>query len=261
MTPRSRSFRLGDILEIATDSGLVYVHFVRRDPLGIPVVRVFDKSFQKRPEDLRQLLGLRPRFLAMAMSLDSPRFTVVGNMPPPEDARLPVILLFPMFQRRDLPPKWRLWDGERVWDADSPEHDGREAPKAQSLSPGYLVHAIEKGFRLPEEGWLTESPDEGTSTTAAPATAPRLGGQVLHLVKYPSRGSAETAAGRIECAQATVRERNDPEEWILEISRPAADVTEIEAQAQQIEAIAQATGGDYEGWESTVLGSAVTRDN
>jgi hypothetical protein len=90
--------------------------------------------------------------------------------------------------------------------------------------------------------------------------SPRLGGSISHIVAYPTRDSARIAARRIPNGQTVVRERTDPNQWVLEISHPVADATEIEARAQEIEAIARATGGEYEGWESTMLSSAPVKD-
>ena len=55
----------GDVVEISTSRGLVYVLLSHSHPSYPPVVRALQGTYQDRPADLPSLVAAKPRFIAM----------------------------------------------------------------------------------------------------------------------------------------------------------------------------------------------------
>src|SRR5260370_591517 len=74
--------KIGDIIEIPTVKGLAYAQYTHQHPTHGGLIRVFDRLFESRPTDLKQLVNEPVRFstfLPVRVTVSRGLLKVVGH--------------------------------------------------------------------------------------------------------------------------------------------------------------------------------------
>lgn len=112
-------FRLGDLVEIATDKGLVYAQITHKHPSYPPVVRAIAGVHDKRPDDVVTVAQGETAFVAMitldgAMKNLGAAFEVVGRVDIPDDQRAFPTFRMPIRDKQGEIVYWWFWDGRSL---------------------------------------------------------------------------------------------------------------------------------------------------
>lgn len=149
--------KIGDVIEIPTSKGLVYIQYTHEHtafPVFGSLIRVLQGFFEKRPndEELRELVKKPHRFRTFCpvhRVVNIGDWERVGNFPVPDFAQK-----FPIFKNTNALPKdkheeklWSLWDGEKSWKVGKLSlEDQKKYPQQCIYNDTGLIQAIETGM-------------------------------------------------------------------------------------------------------------------
>lgn len=182
--------RIGDVVEIGTPKGFVYVQLTHDLPMRGELVRVLPGFYATRPANLAALVRQRERYVTFSMlrgilrdnevinvgGREVPEAAIVGPFPIPERNR-PI----PLFRMPGGPGRhpvtgrlntWRFMDEDRLWRVEGLTAAQRDLPVEGIPSHPLFIEQIVSGWH------------------------PR--GDAPHLVHFLSAMAAQVAARRLE---------------------------------------------------------------
>lgn len=142
--------RIGDIIEIPTAKGLCYAQYPHQHPQFGGLIRVFDRLFSERPNELQKAAQGPVRFstfFPVRAAIKRGIFRVVGNQEIASQNRE-----FPVFRdgledpRTNKVTTWWFWDGEREWKVGQITEEQRKMPIRAVWNDTFLVNRIESGW-------------------------------------------------------------------------------------------------------------------
>ncbi len=151
---RMASVKIGDIVEIRSTRGFSYAQYTHRHKQYGALLNVFDKTFEKRPDDIAAVAELSSRFLLffpLGAAIAKGNFKIVGNVQVPNNSTD-----FPIFRAGVVDPQigkvavWWLWDGEKEWRVGSLDAKQRKFPIRSVWNDTMLIERI-------DTGWTAES--------------------------------------------------------------------------------------------------------
>ena len=146
-----RRLKLGDVVEISTRDGFVYMQYTHRHKQYGYLVRVFVGEYGARPVDFDDVTSSEVRFpalLPLQTLVNKGIFEVVGN----EQVRLD-LAEFPMFRAGIPSPSskrvenWWLWDGECEYPLGELTDEQKCLPIRGIWNDTMLIRRIEENWR------------------------------------------------------------------------------------------------------------------
>lgn len=144
--------RIGDVFEIPTKVGLTYAQYTHNHQANYgELVRVFDKTFRKRPVDFEKLAEHPVRFsvfFPLGVAIHRRVFEIVAHLDVRADLQP-----FPTFRHgfnvkpTDKVKIWFLWDGKKEWKVGELTSEQRRLPILEIWNDTALIEAIEQGWR------------------------------------------------------------------------------------------------------------------
>ncbi len=112
-------FGVGDVVEVITKGGLVYLQVTHLHPAYPEVVRVLGGLHETRPDDLKLVVSLPTRFhviTPLAAGISGGRLSgeFVGRFAVPDSDRAFPRFRTPIRDRNGVIVYWWLWDGETL---------------------------------------------------------------------------------------------------------------------------------------------------
>jgi hypothetical protein len=149
--------RIGDILEIPTAKGLAYAQYTHDDSMYGQLIRVLEKTFQRRPADFSETVQGPVQFCVFFPLKAAVRrgiFKIVG-----QQEVAPSNQVFPTF-RSGLPDPqtnkvktWWFWDGKEEWKVGEITEEQRKMPLSGTINDTLLIEYIETGWRPEKHSW------------------------------------------------------------------------------------------------------------
>jgi len=99
------TIRIGDTFEIETPKGVGYIQFAYRDKRGIEYVRVIDGLFKCRPDNLKEFVDKKERYIVgFPLTIGASRNVVgfVANILLPADFAMPKLMRSDHFVRGEF---------------------------------------------------------------------------------------------------------------------------------------------------------------
>jgi hypothetical protein len=143
--------KIGDVIEIKTRRGLAYAQYTNEAELHGSVIRVFDRLYEKRPDNLKSLPNQAVRFATffpIAAAVKNEMVKKVGNFEvAPENKK------FPLFRYGVPNPcsgkveEWSIWDGKQYRKIENITEVERKLPILWVLDVTSLTELIEENWR------------------------------------------------------------------------------------------------------------------
>lgn len=263
--------KIGDICEIKTPAGLVYIQYTHDGRDMGQMVRVLPGLFSTRPRDFAELTKQRELyfvFYTLNYALRDHEAEVVSNKPVPEWAQS-----YPLMRwcgARDPSGKAIAW---KIFSASSPltveEH--QRTPLIWKLTAEQQRLSIHELWPHPvmvkqlARGWTPERAEELQLQDVAEAekqTPPekRASEPMKYYLYFPKKSNAEEASERLRSRgfSVEVRKAARGEDWLtLATKAPPKTGEQMAELRDEMEALAAQFGGEYDGWEAAMdsLGS------
>jgi len=144
-----RRLKLGDIVEVATGSGLAYAQYTQKHNQYGVLISIFPGIYADRPESFEDIAAKNPQFhcfLLLGLAVKRGYVSVVGNVPVNAQLRP-----FPIFRSGlvDVNGKvetWWLWDGESEWRVGQLTAEQKTLSILGIWNHALLVERIEDGY-------------------------------------------------------------------------------------------------------------------
>ncbi len=145
---------IGDVIELNTSKGMVYLHCIHEHPDYGLLFRVLPGFYRSRPDrliDLSEKQELFFVFLDLDDAFTNYGASVVGHLSIPEHCKS-----FPTFKigAKDIPTgktRWWLWDGKHEWRVDQLDEDQRKLSVGGVWSTSLLVKRLIQGWTPSDE--------------------------------------------------------------------------------------------------------------
>jgi hypothetical protein len=255
--------RIGDVIEIATSMGLAYVQYSHDHMRYGSLIRALPGFFAQRPEDVCEV-AKRPEtfftFYPVDAAVRRKMISIAGHCLVPEPARsFPLMRHEGGVDRATQEMTWLLWDrhGVAVSRVKELTDEQKRMSTAGICNHAALVEMITTGWTPLRqlEGYAAgaaarrEKARQATPAAEAesqPSAAPKL----RHYLYFRNRRAAQKAADRLRPTGGQVESRPsaDGKQWLVLLTRHAPD--DIEQVREELEQIAKALGGEYDGWEA-----------
>jgi hypothetical protein len=244
----------GDIYELQTDKGRVYLQYVLCDPIYLHLVRVLPGFFVERPKCFDKLAQQEATYNFFThLGLDD--YVKAAHEPLPAYARS-----FPLMKVGSSDENgngdWSLYDGK------TEKHIGRlsaeqlKLPTASIYGPSLMANMISKGWRWEMDSWTLAMRlpyihvDEGKSAGIA-GQSPRS----EFFLYFPTRKLAEEVSRELAKRGFTVEVHKKPalKDWSVVASLQGTGAQQSPAMIdRELNAIAKRFGGDYDGSGSSM---------
>jgi hypothetical protein len=143
--------KVGDVFEIPTANGFAYAQYTHEHALMGALIRVFDKLYPAKPENLERIVEGPVRFstfFPLKAAIQQGIYKIVANYDVSESNRS-----FPIFRTGIVDPKtkkvlvWWLWDGEKEWKIGDLTLEQRKLPIRGVWNVAMLEQRIEEDWR------------------------------------------------------------------------------------------------------------------
>jgi hypothetical protein len=261
--PRLKA-KIGDICEIKTPAGLAYVQYTHDGRDMGDLVRVLPGLFNTRPTEFAELARQKELyfiFYRLNYALRNRQAEVVSHQPVPSWAQPYPLMRWTLDHR--------IW---KIFKASDPLtlEDHKRTPVIQTLTPQQKrlsVHLLRPHPVMVRElarGWTPEREEELRSQDAAEAAEkrkeqPSHGEEsdqpTRHFLYFATKSNAEKAGKQLRDRGFLVEVRKGAggEDWLaLATKAPPNTGDEMEELRDEMEALAQEFGGEYDGWEAAV---------
>ena len=247
----AKRIRPGDVLEVALEDGLGYVHFVGKHPQYGDGIRVSTAVLKSRPTVAEELFKdayftFYPAGAAVAQGL----VTVVGNLPP---TPLPSVMRRRGAMSGRKVVTWIIQNaaGETLkWSLSQEE---RLLPIVGIWNHAFLVERISEGWRPEMDAEAGGEPDAIRELLPASKSGQPL--VLVHYLYFPRERRARSAALELNRRDfhTTVRPAATGEEWLV-LAKRAIEATgqSIAGTRDLMESVARLGKGKYDGWETEV---------
>jgi regulator of RNase E activity RraB len=261
---------IGDVVEIATPKGLAYAQYSHDSERLGTLLRVLPGLSRARPDDLARIVALPERFFTffpLAAAVSRGIVHIVGHQSVPDRARsFPLMRMSGSRDKSGRVLDWWLYDGNREW------RIGQLAPGQEQLSIAaiwndtLLIDRIVSGWAPAMAGVTAGSvPTAAAGRAENPDTAsidqlekagsrPHAVHEIRHYLYFSKEGSGNAAAQRLAKLgfEVTVERRDD--QWAVIARHKMNPLAEnMESFRNQLEKVAEASGGEYDGWEAAVV--------
>jgi len=256
-----RKPKIGDVFEIRTARGLVYLQFsylVVEDKL--PIVRVLPGYHDHRPGNLQSLVAAQETFLAfyaLPYAAKDGSAVFLDNYPlPPHAQKVPI-------KRHGGPEGWYIGEVtipmtpegyKRFKKVKSLSDQERKLSLRDTIYPHVaLVKALERGW-TPEkdEEMMRADGDANKQKTHDTSRVESKSEYLDHYFYFDESVKAQRLAStmRDKGWHAEVRRSKDGENWLVVAKQPVAQIGEDEVASlrDEFEALAAKFGGEYDGW-------------
>lgn len=265
---------IGDVVEIATPQGLAYAQYSHDSERLGTLLRILPGLYRERLGDLAAVVALPERFFTffpLAAAVSQGIVHIIGHQPVPDRARsFPLMRMTGARDKRGGVLDWWLYDGNREW------RIGQLAPGQEQLSIAaiwndtLLIDRIMSSWTPALAGGAGGSkPNVATVRGQCPDKAAvdqlEKAGSRLDAVHefrrfmyFSKKPLADPAARQLKKQgfNVTVQWRDD--QWAIIVRHtlvPSAD--NVERIRHKLERVAEDSGGEYDGWEATVVGKSV----
>lgn len=150
-----RKLKIGDIIEIKTNIGLVYAQYTHEHVEYGSLIRVFDCRFEERPTCFKSVVTIPVQittFILLRAALRQKIFEVVENEEVVGDLQK-----FPVFRSGLANPStmkievlW-LWDGEKTERIGDLTEEQKSFPMRGIWNDTLLIARIERGWKVEDE--------------------------------------------------------------------------------------------------------------
>jgi hypothetical protein len=139
--------RLGDVFEIPTKKGFVYVQVTHKRPPYGTLIRVMRGVFKEEPSDLQELANRDHAFVIFA-PMDAlckrGQARLVGRAAVPVEASQFPLFKVPFYlDAESIKKRWWLWDGLREWPVAELTADQRSLPTRTVVTGSELIYRLE----------------------------------------------------------------------------------------------------------------------
>ncbi|MCG7564632.1 hypothetical protein [Pseudoalteromonas sp. McH1-42] len=142
--------KIGDIVEVKTSKGNVYAQYTHKHKQYGALLRVFNRAYEHRPEDLSNAINESVQFSAffpLQLAVKQKIVEIVGNCK--VDSRYAE---FPVFRAGVVDPStgkvavWWLWDGQNEEKVGKLSSEQRKLPIRGVWNDTLLIERIESGW-------------------------------------------------------------------------------------------------------------------
>jgi hypothetical protein len=146
-----KRLKIGDIIEIKTEKGLVYAQYTHNNKLMGTLIRVFQKFYPDRPRSFNEIVNGDIRFVTFFPLKEAVKRNIVeiiDNCNIPDKAKK-----FPIFKNgviNSLTGKvdtWWLWDGEKDWKVGKLNSEQQSYPIQEIWNDTLLIERIVSEWR------------------------------------------------------------------------------------------------------------------
>jgi hypothetical protein len=239
----------GDVLEIVTPDGWIYVHYLGRHPEYGDAIAVCPTKHAERALIRPELFhGSYVTFYPVVASVNRGLSSVVGHLPSPG---VPTRLRRAGARLGRKVATWIIADGSRETLKKRLSDEDRELPIASIWNHEFLIERVSGGWRPEMEG----RDDDDPPALEELRQDSRLGAArvVSHYLYFPGRGAAAEAAAELRSLGFKTEERLGAEDtnWLVLARHEAIPSEEAFIATREVmEGIARARGGEYDGWET-----------
>lgn len=151
----ARRIKIGDIIEIKTEKGLVYAQYTHKNSLMGNLIRVFTGFYNERPISFDDIVNGDIRFMTffpLQAAINQNIVAIVSNTEIPEKVKP-----FPTFKNGLTDPttgkitKWWLWDGNNEWDIENPNKEQMKYSYQEIINDTLLIERILSEWRPEHE--------------------------------------------------------------------------------------------------------------
>jgi hypothetical protein len=261
--------KIGDILEVKTPLGLVYMQYTHEEVSMGAIVRILPGFFSMRPRDFTELARqheLYFTFYTLRYAVPNGDVEIVSNQPVPHWAEP-----YPMMRHSngaDRTGKTHSW---KILRADTPFtlDNLRKSPNVVTLTPDLAklsIHALWTHPLLAKrlaQSWTPERAEDlrlkaiaaEARTAGSPQSKVLTAHVTQHYLYFPEESGAEQAAQwfRSQGFVVEVRRGADGISWLALVKHDEPEGEEaLEKLRHEMEAIAERLNGEYDGWETAV---------
>lgn len=138
--------KIGDIVEIKSEKGLVYAIYTHQHKMYGALLRVFNNPYLSRPDEFLPVVGQTVDFscfFPLKAAVEQGLVSVVANVDVPN-----ALLAFPIFRTGVADPKtqtvanWWLWDGAKEWPVGGLTQEQRKLPIRGVWNLAFLVERV-----------------------------------------------------------------------------------------------------------------------
>jgi len=153
-----KRLKIGDLIEIQTNIGIFYALYTHKHRMYGALIRIFDKIYERRPENLQGVISEKVRFstfFPLKAALSKGIFVAVGNyVVSPELQKFPIFRSGTPDQKTKKVKNWWFWDGENEWKVGELNQEQKKIPIRGVWNDTLLIKRIESGW-LPENDITT----------------------------------------------------------------------------------------------------------
>jgi len=260
MTPKRKRARPGDLLEVRTPRGLVYIQYTyySRKPYR-EVIRVLPIFFTARPADFTDLVN-SPRayfaFYPAAVAASQGLVEVVAEHPLSPEQEFPAVYRRAGASNREgRVLAWLICDGTKETLVRELSEEQRHLPIASIWNHEALIHYLttewrpEQDIGLPPEPRAPAAPPEETKVEGAPTDRSR---HVRHYLYFATARVGKAVAAQLAAQgyEVTSRKSADGRNWLVLAEHHVRDAGQaFDSAREALERMAREHSGQYDGYE------------
>lgn len=256
MRPKRRRPAIGDILEIKTSKGLVYLQYTHERGPFASVVRWLPGYFAERPTDFTELARQPEHCTFQYLVPDSVRH---GDMTPVGQAEIPErCRSYPWFRmaiRKDFEhgrvTLWRVGNETEWYHAEELTPEVRQIPLSGIWGHGLLMDRLESLWDPEHDPYHNGRIAIRDQSVVAGDDRPST---ITHFLSFRTKPPTQAAGDALKALGYSVTSSHDPTDrrwpWTVAATRP--DVGALGGRVDevaQVKAIAASNGGEYDGHE------------
>lgn len=276
----TKKAKIGDVVEIKTPAGLGYVQYTHEGGTNGELVRVLPGLYSTRPSNLAELAGKKELyfvFYIMNYALRTNQAEVMFNQPIPEWAKAyPLMRHAAAFDDFFKPIRWRIISAASQLTLNELSRTPlltQLTPEQEKLSiheiwpHAVIVKKLARGW-TPERAEELRLKDFAERSESGPKQVSDNGPSskgMRHFFYFPKKEDAESAGKLLRNRGFLVEVRlgADSKNWLtLAAKAPPATGEQMDELRDEMEALAEQFGGEYDGWEAAIdsLGGGVEHD-
>jgi len=273
-----RKIKIGDIIEIQTKLGLAYGQFYHfhagSDGYGTAplsssrtspkfshydagsdghgaLLRILPGFFTERPKGFGELAAAKEvfsTFFCVQAAVNRGIVQVAGYAEVPPHARP-----FPLFRHGFESPQtgkveqWMLWDGVKQWKIGRLSDDQLDFPMRSIPSYPLLVDWLETGWTPRRADEFIDKARAEMKRVGTPVGVPKEVEEMRHYLIFNDQASGEKALVLIRKLGLQAELADLGESWGINVLQPDLAPDRIDEITIQLEKVASATGGIYDG--------------
>jgi hypothetical protein len=249
-----KKIAIGDVIEIETKHGMAYAQFYQNHvtPPGMgTLLRILPGFFSERPKDLAALATVKEvfsTFFCVQAAVNRKIVQVAGHAEVPPHARP-----FPIFrfgfpnQETGKVEQWNLWDGVKQWRIGKLTDEQLDFPIRGIPSFPLLVDWLETGWTPRRDEEFIDRARAELKQAGAAAGGPMEVEEMHHFLVVNDEESGERALKMIRDMGLVGSLTDLGESWGVSVLQTDLAADKIERLTEQLEKIASAVGGVYDG--------------